>query len=168
MTPRYNEFEPDERYRRDLAEVARRESWKASRAPFTRQDFAFQLALTSSAPVTSYRLDATADNDLTRFKRIQMKFVVPKGPAKGWFGLTRQAEGTTLDLSSYEFSTPGLLRPIQFLANPDHATYWDCYLPAINLADNGSLYAIARVYPGSGTTALNVVGRAVAERPLHV
>lgn len=115
-----------------------RERWRASRLPFGREDGG--VAVTTAKNSQTITGITTADGgNIVRVKRVQVKLCVPKGAwYTGWFGFIRLATGQSLS-TGMDFANPAVLRPVHFLSNPDHATYWDAYLPAINLAEGGSL-----------------------------
>jgi len=147
----------------EAIEEERRREWRASRSPFQRRGTNGHVTLGNTAAGVVF---ATATgSDLERIKRLQVKLMLPKsGTAYGMMGLFRQPEGSSVDWSELEFGSPSLLRPVQFLGNPDHATYWDLYLPALNLADGGQLLW---VYAGSPALTVTYMARWVHERGLE-
>lgn len=154
MTPRYNEFEPDARYRRDLAEVARQEAWKASRGKFGRI-VEFGTFSVTKGNQSTWQLETSSSQDLVRVKRVQLKVMVLKGTGQGWFGFYREASGMEVVSAGLHWDEPAVLRPQLILANPDHATYWDAYLPAVNLADTGVLRGVLTCDSGSDGPSLS-------------
>jgi len=143
----------------------RREQWRASRGPFQRQQF--YKAISVSTTPAQEALASTTSSDIERLKRIQVKVLVPKSntPLVGWIGFLRRPEGLNVAAGDLDFGSPAVLRPIHWMANVDHATYWDAYLPAVNIADNGALILVVGTYVGTAT--LTVVARWVSERGLE-
>jgi len=141
-----------------------RERWKSTRSPWQRRG----LVGSQTVSTTAFRvkLIETDTGDLERVKRLQIKLMVPKGGAAGWFGTVRIAAGETPAVFQPAFGLPRVLRPIQFLANPDHATYWDYYLAAVNLADGGDLYFVGQTEQG-GSASCTYTARWISERGIE-
>jgi len=146
-------------------EELRREQWKASRAPFQRQGTATALSMTTTTK--SLTLASSTSSDVERIKRVQVKALVPTNASSvaGWLGFVRLPEGMNPDYQDLDFGSPAVLRPILWQSNSDHATYWDVYLPAVNLADNGKLFLVGATF--SGSHGLVFTARWVNERGLE-
>jgi len=138
---------------------------RGSRSLYQRGLSTFKLTIPANS--TSWgALTQAGNSDYHRMKRIQTKMVIgsTSTPLKGWFGLVRMPEGMSLDASDLPtWGDPVLLRPSLYMSNKDHATYWDAYLPAIDLAQNGSLHVLASNLSGSSVD-LDFVVRWVFER----
>jgi len=134
----------------------------SSRSTFERH-FTFKLlsSVTSSAAVTSVLASAGVD-DFVRLKRVQAKILVPKGTSAGWVGFLREPAGMDLNKSALDAADAAVLRPLIYMQNGDHATYWDVYLPAVNLSTGGNLHLIARSLSGSTSMVAGI--RMVQER----
>jgi len=143
----------------EALEIMRREAYRSTRAPYQRL-FSY-ASLQPSTSITKYTQIGLAGGDTEKWKRVQVKAMVPKNGGAGWIGFMRQPDGTDVD-DSLTSNDAALLRPIQYISNTDHATYWDVYLPAINLAQSGKLHIAYKSYAGSPT--ISVVWRAVLER----
>jgi len=166
MTPRdpRNSLDADA-----LEALVRRENWKSTRAPFQRIGgwVPFSVAKNDRFVIV---LTTSGTDQIERFKRISMKIVVPSDAAlsSGYFGLVRIPDGFLAENSAHapQYSDPVMLRPQQFLCNPDHATYWDAYLPAVNIATSGVLqFNVVRHNDGtSGNLSGKLIWRAVVER----
>jgi len=146
----------------EAVEIMRREAYRSTRAPYQRLFLAGTLSSPSSS-ITKYIQIGVAGNDMEKWKRLQLKVLVPKDGSLGWVGFHRLPDGTALD-DSLTPNDPALLRPVQYMGNTEHPTYWDIYLPAVNLASSGKLYIAYKAYAGSST--LGYIFRAVIERGL--
>jgi len=149
----------------EAIEEERRREWRSTRTPFQRRGWAQTFPLSTS--VTTVQIASASGADLERIKRLQVKLLLPKGARSGFLGVIREPKGETINLAGVDFGSPLVLRPIQFLGNVDHATYWDFYLPAINLADAGKLYLVSQVTVGSAEPDALVALRYVHERGLE-
>lgn len=154
----------------EAVEMLRREQWRASRAPFQRIGLSGAIGVGKGSRQRII-LGQAGSSALERWKRLQFKFTLPKDGSwgTGYAGVVRIPDG--LDFSSSDppsWEDPSLLRPIQFHANPDQATYWELYLPAVNLAAGGQLqiHVVRNSDGGSSTYSSNWVFRAVVERDI--
>jgi len=148
----------------EAIEEERRREWRASRTPFQRRGESGTINATAAGVLT--QLAASTSADIERIKRLQIKLMLPKGGYIGFVGVIRVAMGMAAAIPQLGFGDPALLRPIYFLANPDHATYWDYFLPAINLADGGDLHIFTKTEQG-GTAVMDFTARWVHERGLE-
>jgi len=148
----------------DMRAFLARERFKSTRAPFQRVYFKGVIAVPAGQART-FQIASSTSRDIERLKRIQFKLMVPKGNDYGWMGFLRDPEGVSVD-NAISFDAPMTLRPSVWLANPDFATYWDAYLPAVNLADGGTLLGMV-ANDGSLTLTAAFVGRLVLERGIE-
>lgn len=149
----------------EAIEEERRREWRASRSPFQRRGFAQTFQLATTAPSDS-QIASASGSDLERIKRLQIKLALPKGVVAGWFGTMRIGTGTDIDKNELGFGDPLVLRPIWVLGNAEQTTYWDYYLPAINLTDGDVLYLVGQLTTGATASCL-VTLRWVHERGLE-
>lgn len=115
------------------------ERHRATRSAFSRDRKNGEFTGTSSTNWVSATSVAVASNqELVRLKRIQFRVLVPKfaSTGSGTIGGLRIPDGLAAS-GGVAFQDPAYLRPVNWLANSDHATYWDYYLPAVNLAAGG-------------------------------
>jgi len=150
---------------REIELAARRAAYRATRAPYQRvyQKGTVGIAANSSATVL---LASSTTRDLERIKRVQLKLMVPKGSVYGWMGFVRDPEAVSV-ISQPPFDAPIVLRPTRWMGNPDYASYWDAYLPAVNLADGGRLLGVFANDGGSTVTGATYVARFVLERGIE-
>lgn len=148
----------------EVEAMVRRERFKATRAPFQRVYFKGAESVPANGS-RSFNIASSTTRDIERLKRIQLKIAIPKGLGYGWLGFVREPEAVSV-ITSPPFDAPIVLRPTVWLGNEDYATYWDAYLPAINLADGGQLLGI--IANDTGTTkTVTYVGRMVLERGIE-
>jgi len=146
----------------------RRQEFKASRAPWRRQDFGnADIAIPQSAPYV-INFAGSGNTTLVRCKRIQVKLMVPKSSTNyhGYLGFLRIPEGMSISQSRVNWDDPAVLRPVLWMTNPDHATYWDAYLPALNLADGGNAYVVAQMTTSGTLSGCSILGRLIEERSI--
>jgi len=138
----------------EAIEALRREQWRATRAPFSREAKGLPSKSIGTTATLVGTVEGSTTDDLVRLKRVQWKILVPKQTSEHtlWAGFVRIPDGTGILANSLDFSSPTLLRPIVVTPNSDHATYWDAYLPAVNLANNGGLALYAKVIEGNALT----------------